>query len=100
MCGAWGVCLLSGVDLRRHFYALYVPNSASAGDRPFPLFIRARGQVETPSPSSIYLATLAETPCGGSAVGKPTEVREAFGRHAADPKFFVAESAQTPNPKP
>ncbi|CDJ50977.1 hypothetical protein EBH_0038040 [Eimeria brunetti] len=89
---------VSGVELRRHFYALFVSNSATVGDRPFSLFIKARGTVSKPASTDIYLVkrppneeTGTDAACGGSIVGRPSEVVEQQTAEDAETKYFIAE---------
>ncbi|KAL8438432.1 hypothetical protein ACSSS7_000175 [Eimeria intestinalis] len=87
-----GRITVSGFQLRRQFYALYVPTSGGLNNRPFPIFITARGKTEVPPQSSVYLTKDgSDNPCTGLVVGRPRSVSLYSTNPETDEKVFVAE---------
>ncbi|KAL8274450.1 hypothetical protein Esti_001610 [Eimeria stiedai] len=99
ICSAYaGSITVSGLELRRQFYALYVPTSSGLNNRPFPIFIAARGEMEVPSQSSIYLTKAGNgNPCTGAVVGRPRTVALYSTNPEADERVFVAEHINLDN---
>ncbi|XP_026190736.1 uncharacterized protein LOC34621429 [Cyclospora cayetanensis] len=89
--------VVSGVELRRQFYALYVAKSAGVDDRPFAMFIKARGDVKKPGANDIYLTLVGEDSCGGTVVGRSQDVSEITGGKSEEMKYFVAEQITVSN---
>ncbi|KAL8425245.1 hypothetical protein Efla_002311 [Eimeria flavescens] len=93
-----GTLMVTGVELQRQFYALYVPTSGGSNNRPFPIFIAARGELSLPDQNSLFLSKVNEGEhCSGTVVGRPTAIVEYPTNREMDEKMIVAKGINLDN---